>query len=139
MTPANSPVPAAVPADPVSAELGERFFKAFDAFVAAVRAAIRSAVGNPAYSSAPGFVVWQTGALPRLERDLAEIQDAYALFQIGETGTLSRLARVQLGLAKHLDGYPLNFAGPDRAQVLNQYQEAVVFAAYQLSVAARVL
>ena len=135
MTAPNSPAPAT----PVSDELGQRFFKAFDAFVAAVRAAITAAVANPAYSSAPGFVLWQTEGLPRLERELAEIQDGYALFQIGETGTLARLARVQLGIAKRLDGFPLDFAGPDRAQVLNQYEESIVFAAYELSKAAGVL
>ena len=131
--------PAPVPPAPVSDELGQRFFKAFDAFVAAVRAAINSAVGNPAYSSAPGFVIWQTSALPRLERDLAQIQDGYALFQIGETGTLSRLARAQLGIAKQLDGFPFDFAGPDRAKVLEQFQEAIVFAAFELSKAQGVL
>ena len=138
MSAPNSLAPANLAA-PVPDELGQRFFNAFDAFVAAVRAAIASAVANPAYSSAPGFVIWQTDALPRLEKELGKIQDGYALFQIGETGTLSRLARVQLGLAKHLDGFPLDFAGPDRAQVLNRYQEAVVFAAYDLSKAAGVL
>ena len=136
---ANPALPAPASPAAVPEELGKRFFKAFDAFVAAVRAAIASAVANPAYSSAPGFVIWQTNALPRLERDLAQIQDGYALFQIGETGTLSRLARNQLGIAKHLDGFSFDFAGPDRAQVLKQYEEAIVFAAFELSKAAEVL
>ena len=40
------------------------------------------------------------------------------------------------GLAKDLDGYPLNFAGPEREQQLDAWETAVVVAAYQICSAA---
>jgi uncharacterized protein CbrC (UPF0167 family) len=115
--------------------LAERFAKAFDAFVAEVRAAVAAGVLDPAYSSTPGLLMWQTEALPRLEQELAEIQRAFQQSQAGNTSALAQLARDQLGLAKHLDGYPLDFAGPDRAKKLEQLETSVVVAAYQLCAA----
>ncbi len=114
----------------------QRFATAFVAFVTKVRAAVAAGVLNPAYSSTPGFLMWQTEALPRLEQELAEIQNAYTRFQSGETGPLAQLARIQLGLAGHLDGFPLDFAGPEHAGDLDRLETAVVMAAYQLCAAA---
>lgn len=119
--------------------LAQRFAEAFEAFVTEVQAAVTAGILDPAYSSTPAFLMWQTEALPRLEQELAAVQNAYARFQIGETATLAQLARIQLGLAGHLDGFPLDFAGPDRAKALNRLERAVVTAAYQLCAAAGVL
>ncbi|MGB6745832.1 MAG: hypothetical protein WBE38_19440 [Terracidiphilus sp.] len=110
----------------------QRFAKAFEAFVTEVRNAVDAGILDPAYSFTPAFLMWQTEALPRLEQELAEIQNAFARFQIGETDAIAQLARIQLGLAGHLDGFPLDFAGPDRAKILNQLETAVVVAAYRL-------
>jgi uncharacterized protein CbrC (UPF0167 family) len=115
--------------------LAERFAKAFDAFVAEVRAAVAAGILDPTYSAAPGFLMWQTEALPRLERELAEIQKALALSQAGDTRGILQLARNQMGLAKHLDGFPIDFAGPDRAKKLDQLETSAVVAAYQLCAA----
>jgi hypothetical protein len=116
--------------------LAERFAKAFDAFVAEVRAGVAAGILDPAYSSTPGLLMWQTEALPRLEQELAEIQKALLQSQAGDPSALAQLARDQLGLAKHLDGYPLDFAGPDRGKKLDQLETSVVVAAYQLCAAA---
>lgn len=110
----------------------QRFVKAFEAFVAEVRAAVEACTLNPAYSSTPALLMWQTEALPRLEQELAEIQNAFALFQKGETVPIAQLARNQLGLAKHLDGYALDFAGQDRSNTLDKLETAAVGAAYQV-------
>jgi uncharacterized protein CbrC (UPF0167 family) len=118
--------------------LAERFAKSFEAFVNEVRAAVAAGILDPAYSSTPGFLMWQTEALPRLEQELAAIRNAFARSQSSETTPLAQLARIQLGLAKHLDGFPLDFAGPDRAKTLEKLETAVVQAAYQLCAAAGV-
>lgn len=115
----------------------ERFYKAFLAFVTTVRAAVAAGVLNPAYSSSPAFLLWQTEALPRFENELGEIENAYARFQIGETSALAQLAREQLGLAKHLDGYSLDFSGPENAAELDRLVTSVVMAAYQLCTMAK--
>lgn len=122
MTPESKPV--------VPQYYAERFYKAFVAFVAAVRAAVADGASNPVYSSTPTCLLWQTQALPRLEAELAEVESAYKAFQSGETGTLVQVARGQLGLAKHLDGFPLEFAGPEHAAALDRLLTSVVLAAY---------
>jgi uncharacterized protein CbrC (UPF0167 family) len=114
----------------------QRFAKAFEAFVAKVRALVEAGVLNPGCSTTPGFVMWQTEALPRLEQELAEVQNAWARFQIGETDIIARVARDKVGLAKQLDGFPLDFAGAEHAKVLDQLETAVVSAAYQVYSAA---
>lgn len=114
----------------------QRFAGAFEAFVNEVRAAVAAGSLDPAYSSTPPFLMWQTEALPRLEQELAAIQNAFAQFKSGETGTIAQLARNQQGLAKHLDGFPLTFAGPEYAGKLERLETAVVLAAYWLCVAA---
>jgi len=114
----------------------ERFATAFGDFVTEVRAAVADGILDPAFSSTPGLLMWQTEALPRLEQELAEIQNAYTHSLAGVFGTLAQLARIQLGLAKHLDGFPLDFVGPDHAKKLDQLGTSVVVAAYQLCAAA---
>jgi len=117
-------------------DFARRFAKAFEAFVAEVRAAVAAGILDPAYSFTPAFLMWQTEALPRLEEELAAVENGFARYQIGETGTIAQLARYQLGLAGHLDGFPLDFAGTDRAKTINQLETAVVVAASRLCSAA---
>jgi hypothetical protein len=126
--------PAAPPAVPQP--VAERFVEAFTAFVDAVWAAVNMGILNPAVSSTPAFLAWQTQALPRLEKENVSIQNAMARFLIGETGTIQRIAAEQRHLAKHLDGFSLDFAGPDRAQNLDRLETAVVRAAHQVCAAA---
>jgi len=117
-------------------DLADRFAKAFAAFVDAVRSAVAENVANPQIANTPGFLGWQTDALPLLERQNATVQHAWALFQIGETQTIPAVAAEQRHLAKQLDGLPMNFAGPDIAQKLDRLLTAVVVAASRLSSAA---
>jgi hypothetical protein len=116
----------------------ERFAKAFDEFVGAVRAATKEAALNPALSSSRSLLVWQTQDLPRLEKENSEVQNAMALFLIGETRTIAMLASERRHLARELDGSDLNFAGPDRGKVLDQLETAVVVTAYQVCSAAKI-
>lgn len=115
----------------------ERFYKVFLAFVTEVRAAVVEGALNPAYSSTSTFLIWQTEALPRLEQELAEIENGYALFRTGETRALAQLAKAQLGLGKHLDGFPLDFAGQEHAANLDRLETSVVLAAHQLCTMAK--
>jgi hypothetical protein len=115
----------------------EQFAEAFIDFVNAVAQATREAAMNPALSATPGLLVWQTKVLPMLEEQNRAIQKGVALFQIGETQTIVRLAGESRGLAKQLDGFPLDFAGPEHAEVLDRLETAVVVTAYQICVAAR--
>jgi uncharacterized protein CbrC (UPF0167 family) len=117
-------------------DLAERFAKAHAAFVDAVRSAIAENVTNPALANTPGFLGWQTNALPLLERQNATVQHAWVLFQIGETQTIPAVAAEQRHLAKQLDGRPMDFAGPALAQKLDRLETAVVVAASRLCSAA---
>lgn len=110
----------------------ERFAKAFAEFVDAVRAAVADTIATPALANTPAFLVWQTQALPRLEQENESIQKAMANFLAGETGAIVRLAANKRALARSLDGFPLTFAGPDRAPTLDRLETAVVVAAYQI-------
>jgi uncharacterized protein CbrC (UPF0167 family) len=120
----------------VPEQLAERFAKAFAAFVDAVRTAVAAGVLNPAVSSTPAFLMWQTEALPRLEQDNALVQNSMALYIVGEMETIAKVARSQLSLARRLDGFPLDFAGAEHAPVLDRLETAVVVAASQLCTAA---
>ncbi len=128
-SPATSPIPD---------YYAQRFVKTFTALVTKVRDAVAAGALDPAYSSTPTFLMWQTEALPRLEEELAEIVKAYAGFQSGDSLPLVELARDELGLAKHLDGFPLDFAGSEPATELDRLVTAVVMAAYQLCSIAKV-
>jgi hypothetical protein len=121
----------------VSQSLVEQFAKAFADFVNAVALAVQEAAMNTALSATPNLLVWQTKVLPMLEEQNHAIQKGVALFQIGETQTIVRLAGGARGLAKQLDGYPLDFAGPKHVEVLDRLETAVVVTAYQVCVAAR--
>ena len=116
--------------------LVDRFAKAVGALVAAVRDALAEAAENPEYASTPAFQLWQAKALPLLETQNASIQKAAALAAKGEVQPVLALAEDKRGLAKDLDGFPLTFAGPDHAAVLDKLETSVVTTAFQLCVAA---
>jgi hypothetical protein len=118
--------------------LAERFAKAFDAFVSAVSAAAKEAAANPLINTSRSLLVWQTKDLPRLEKENAEVQNALALYVVGETRTIVAQAAERRHLARELDGCDLNFAGPERGKILDQLETAVVVAAYQVCAAAKV-
>ncbi|MGH9606139.1 MAG: hypothetical protein ACRD3N_10635 [Terracidiphilus sp.] len=121
----------------VSQQLVERFAKAFADFVKEVTQAALEAAMDPALSSDPALLAWQTRALPSLEQQDAAIQGGVALYQAGETGSIGKLANEARGLAKQLDGFSLDFAGPKHAELLDRLEGAVVVAAYQICKAAR--
>lgn len=130
MTP--EPVPA------VPQPLAEQFAQAFAAYVAAVRDAISGGIANPAVSGQRGFLLWQTRALPRLEQENQNVQHAWALYLIGETGSIVEQANDKRHIAKQLDGYPADFAGAENAKTLDRLETAVVVAAYRVCAAAGV-
>lgn len=115
----------------------ERFAKSFADLLKETTEAVQEAALDPARSSTPALLVWQTRALPMLEAQNASIQKGVALFQIGETQTILKLADDAHGLDKQLDGYPLDFAGPKHAEAIDRLETAIVVAAYQLRNAAR--
>jgi hypothetical protein len=121
----------------VSRPLAERFAKAFADFVNEATQAVLEAAINPALSSNPALLAWQTRALPSLDQQDASIQKGLTLYLNGETGTIVKLANEARGLAKQLDGFSLDFAGPKHAEALDRLETAVVVAAYQLCKAAR--
>lgn len=125
--------PLAVPQN-----LADQFAKAFAKFVDAVRAAAKEAAANPALNTSRSLLVWQTQDLPRLEKENAEVQNAMALYLIGETRSIVAQAAERRHIARELDGADLNFAGPERGAILDQLETAVVFAAYQVCTAAKV-
>jgi hypothetical protein len=114
----------------------EKFARAFAEFVGAVRDAVAAAILDPAFSSSSALLMWQTEALPRLEQENATIQNGMARFLVGETRTIATLAAEERHLAKKLDGFPLDFAGVDRAKLLDRLETAVVISASQICQAA---
>jgi len=116
----------------------ERFARAFADFVGALRDAAKEAALNPALSNSASLLVWQTRDLPRLERENEEVQNAMALYLIGESRTIASVAAQRRHLARELDGADLNFAGPDRGKLLDQLETAVVMAAYHVCSAAKI-
>ena len=125
--------PPAVPQN-----LAEQFAKAFAQFVDAVRAAVQQAALDPALNTSRSLLVWQTQDLPRLEKQNSEVQNALARYLIGETQTIVGQAAQRRHIARELDGADLNFAGPERGQILDQLETMVVYAAYQVCAAAKV-
>ncbi|MGB6689410.1 MAG: hypothetical protein WBE76_16375 [Terracidiphilus sp.] len=116
----------------------ERLAKAFAAFVDAVRAAINENVTHPAIANTQAFLAWQTQALPMLEQENATVQRAQALFLIGEERTIVTVAAEERHLAKKLDGLSMDFAGAERAKLLDRLETAIVIAASQICQAAGV-
>ena len=119
-------------AKPVPRPMAENFANAFATFVDAVRAELKKAALDPLKSSSSGVLIWQTQALPRLDEENTAIQNGFALYLIGEEMTLARLAKEQLGLARRLDGYSLDFNGPEAGKLLDKLETAAVVTAYQL-------
>jgi hypothetical protein len=119
--------------------LVDLFVKAYAAFVAAVEEAVAEANRNPQLAGSPFLASWQFQALPLLKKQNAAIQEAYARYLIGETQTIAVLAADRRHLAKELDGLPLNFAGPERAQSLDSLETNVVVSASRLCSAAGIL
>lgn len=116
----------------------EKFSKAYSAFVDAVRAAVQEAAQKPALGNSQPVLLWQTQGLPMLEKENASIQNAMALFLIGEVRTIVQAASEARHLAKKLDGYDLSFAGEEQGKVLDQLETNVVVSAYQVCAAAGV-
>jgi uncharacterized protein CbrC (UPF0167 family) len=129
MTPETSPA--------VTRDLVERFAKTFADFVSEVGKEVGEAALNPDLSATPALLKWQMQQLPLLEEQNASIQEAVALFQSGDTQTILSLADRMHGLDKQLDGFPLDFAGPQYAEILDRLETAVIVAAYRLCAAAR--
>ena len=120
----------------ISAALVDRFAKAMSAFIAAIQNAVAEAAQNPEHANTPAFQSWQGKALQLLDTQNASIQNAAALAAKGDVQPILTLAEDKRGLAKDLDGFPLTFAGPDHAAVLDQLETSVVTAAYLLCEAA---
>lgn len=116
----------------------DNFARAYDAFVTAVRQGIEESIPNPQLANTPAFLSWQTQALPMLEEQNEAVKEAYARFLIGETQTIVAVAAERRHLGKELDGLPLDFAGPGRAQALATLKTSAVVTASRLCQAAGV-
>jgi hypothetical protein len=116
--------------------LADRFVAAMKAFVDEVAAAVNEAAGKPELASAPAFRVWHNKVLPLLQQQERATEAAAVQFRQGDAGPLLAIAADKRGLAKDLDGFPLEFAGPDHARLLDQLETAVVTSAYRLCAAA---
>lgn len=122
--------------DPMPQMLADRFVAAMMAFVDEVAAAVADAAAKPELAAAPAFRVWQNKVLPLLRQQEQATEAAAAEFRQGNTGPLLAIAADKRGLAKDLDGFPLDFDGADAAAVLDQLETSVVSSAYRLCAAA---
>ena len=128
--------PATPPAIPQM--LAEHFAQAFAAFVDALRAAVNETAQNPALSNSRALLLWQTQALPQLEKKNDSVQKAMALFLVGEERSIVEAASDARHIDKELDGFDLNFAGEERGRNLDQLETMVTVTAYQVCAAAGV-
>lgn len=129
-------IPQPLPEIPES--LVERFAAVFAAFLAEVKLAIDDALRLPETEAFKKAQAWLRTPLPVLEKQNAAIQSAVTYFQIGDVGPILKCAESERGLAKDLDGFPLDFAGPEHEQKLDLLLTNVVTVAYQLCAAARI-
>lgn len=123
-------------ASPIQQMLADRFAAAMKAFVDEVAAAVAFAGSRPELASAPAFRVWHNKVLPLLQQQEQATEAAIIQFRQGDAGPLLAIAADKRGLAKDLDGFPLEFAGPEHAVVLDRLETAVVSSAYRLCAAA---
>lgn len=114
----------------------ERFVEAYEAFVHQVRFMVRKAVKSPLDSSQELVSEWQSRVLPLLEQRLAEIKSAVARFHAGDATPLVRSADDASGLAKSLDLFSFDFAGPEGKSALESLLTRVITTAYQVCNAA---
>jgi hypothetical protein len=120
----------------IPASYVERFRAAYAAFVDEVRRAIDDAAAQPDPGAAEGLSMWRYRALPALQQRLAQIQSAVARYHIGDETPIVQSADDASGLAKNLDPFPMDFAGPDHKQALESLLRQVVLLAYPVCRAA---
>jgi hypothetical protein len=114
----------------------ERFVEAYEAFVDQVRLMAQKAVKSPTDGSQELVSEWQSRVLPVLEERLAGIKSAVARFHVGEAAPLVRSADDATGLAKSLDLFSFDFAGPEGKEALESLLTRVITTAYQVCNAA---
>jgi hypothetical protein len=114
----------------------ERFVEAYQAFVDEVRSAVQKAANSPESGSEEVAAEWQSRVLPLLEGRLAGIKSAVARFHAGDAAPLVRLADDASGLAKSLDLFSFDFAGPKHKSALESLLSRVITTAYQVCNAA---
>jgi hypothetical protein len=116
----------------------EHFSKTFAAFAKAVDEAVTVADQHPEYAGTRALEAWQSRAQPLILKQNASVQKAVEDFRAGAAESILAQARDQRALAKDLDGFPLSFAGPEKAEKLEKLETAVVLAAYRVCVVAGV-
>lgn len=120
----------------IPAALVVRFVQAFDDFLGCLKEAIEIASGKAAGVDSQAVEAWKARALPVLERYGNEIHAASEAFGRGDPAPILKQADIQGGLAKNLDGYPLDFAGPEYEKKLDDLETLVVVVSYQVCQAA---
>lgn len=123
-------------ASPVAQEMVDGFAKAFAAFVKAAADAMAEARGKPELASTPAFAAWREKVLPLLAQEKASVERAVEQYKGGDTRAILVEAEDKRGLAKDMDGFPLTFAGAERAEALGALRTAVVRGACRLCAAA---
>jgi hypothetical protein len=114
----------------------ERFVEAYEAFVDQVRLMAQKAVKSPTDGSQELVSEWQSRVLHVLEERLAGIKSAVARFDAGDAAPLVRSADDATGLAKSLDLFSFDFAGPEGKEALESLLTRVITTAYQVCNAA---
>jgi hypothetical protein len=114
----------------------ERFVEAYEAFVDQVRLMVQKAVKSPIGDSQELVSEWHSRVLPLLEERLAGIKSAVARFHAGDATPLVRCADDATGLAKSLDLFSFDFAGPEGKDALESLLTPVITTAYQVCNAA---
>ncbi|MBT9330209.1 hypothetical protein [Paracidobacterium acidisoli] len=116
--------------------LVEGFAAVFNDFVNEVAAAVAEAMQKNAAADSWPLRAWRNKVLPLLQKHNKDIQESAAAFQSGQSKSILTWAEQERGLAKDLDGFPLDFAGPEHAQKLDFLETRIVTVAFQICAAA---
>jgi hypothetical protein len=103
-----------------------------DRYLAVIADLISTAHEAIEASDSQQAAVWRQKLLPLLETRFFAAKTALTHHAIGDENPLLAHALQSRFLARDMDGYPLDFAGPQFAEQLKEKQQFVVFAAWQV-------
>ncbi len=107
----------------------ERFLASYEAFLKTVREALQAA--DPAHAETARW----SKAQQTFERQFAELQSAKTAYAAGDSTALVKHASGLRMIARRMDGYAMDFAGPALEERLTEQRRLLVLVAWQIHAA----
>lgn len=115
----------------ISELLAERFAQAYFNFLAEIKQSLEQARDSQESSVQADVRAWLQ-ILPVLEKNRNRIEAAMVDFGNGDAALLVIKAEEMRGLAKHLDGLSLSFAGSEHEEQFNLLLKSIVLSAARI-------